>query len=86
MKEFGYIFSSPLILKPIMRCLQKRNENYYIRQICLEILFNILLSNEIKITSNLNMTMCNFYEMLVDLLTFSPRDRDFGVGAYPNWR
>ena len=80
MKEFGYIFSSPLILKPIMRCLLKRNENYYIRQTCLEILFNILLSNEIKITSNLNMTMCNFYEMLIDILTFSPRDRELGSG------
>ena len=72
MKEFGYIFSSPLILKPIMRCLQKRNENYFIRQTCLEILFNILLSNEIKITSNLNMTMCNFYEILIDIITFNP--------------
>ena len=80
MKEFGFIFSSPLILKPIMRCLQKKNENYYIRQTCLEILFNILLSNEIKITSNLNMTMCNFYEMLVDILTFSKNDRDTGIG------
>ena len=72
MKEFGYIFSSPLILKPIMRCLQKRNENYFIRQTCLEILFNILLSNEIKITSNLNMTMCNFYEILIDIITYNP--------------
>ena len=80
MKEFGFIFSSPLILKPIMRCLQKKNENYYIRQTCLEILFNILLSNEIRITSNLNMTMCNFYEMLVDILTFSKNDRDLGSG------
>ena len=72
MKEFGYIFSSPLILKPIMRCLQKRTENYNIRQICLEILFNILLSNEIKITSNLNMTMSNFYEILVDIIAINP--------------
>ena len=73
MKEFGYIFSSPLILKPVMRCLQKRNENYNIRQICLEILFNILLSNEIRITSNLNMTMSNFYEILIDIISISSR-------------
>ena len=72
MKEFGYIFSSPLILKPIMRCLQKRSENYHIRQICLEILFNILLSNEIRITSNLNMSLSNFYEILVDILKINP--------------
>jgi hypothetical protein len=76
MKEFGFIFSSPLILKPIMRCLQNRNENYHIRQTCLEILFNILLSNEIKITSNLNMTMCNFYEMLVDIISYNPINKD----------
>ena len=78
MKELGFIFASPLILKPIMRCLIKRNENYYIRQTCLEILFNILLSNEIKITSNLNMTMCNFYEMLVEILTYSPSSNQWG--------
>ena len=77
MKEFGYIFSSPLILKPIMRCLIRRNENYYIRQTCLEILFNILLSNEIRITSNLNMTMCNFYELLVEILTYNRKDEDW---------
>jgi len=68
MKEFGRIFTSPLILRPIMRYLQKRDENYKIRQICLEILFNILLSNEISITSNLNMSMSNFYEILVDIV------------------
>ena len=68
MKEFGYIFSSPLTIKPVMHSLQKRNENYNIRQLCLEILFNILLSNEIKITSNLNMTMCNFYEILMNII------------------
>ena len=72
MKEFGYIFSSPLVLKPIMRCLQKRTELYNIRQICLEILFNILLSNEIKITSNLNMTLSNFYEILIEIITIVP--------------
>ena len=80
MKQFGFIFSSPLILKPIMRSLIKRNENYYIRQTCLEILFNILLSNEIKITSNLNMTMCNFYEMLVEIISFSPGNKEKGLG------
>ena len=72
MKEFGYIFSSPLILRPIMQCLQRRTENYNIRQICLEILFNVLLSNEIRITSNLNMTLSNFYEILVDIITINP--------------
>ena len=72
MKEFGYIFSSPLLLKPIMHCLQMTNENYQIRQLCLEILFNLLMSNEVKITSNLNMTMSNFYEILVDLIYFNP--------------
>lgn len=72
MKEFGYIFSSPLILKPILRSLQRGNENYYIRQLCLEILFNLLLSNEVKITSNLNMTMANFYDILVDILNINP--------------
>ena len=77
MKEFGYIFSSPLILKPIMRCLIRRNENYYIRQTCLEILFNILLSNEIRITSNLNMTMCNFYELLIEILSSNKQENDW---------
>ena len=77
MKEFGYIFSSPLILKPIMRCLIRRNENYFIRQTCLEILFNILLSNEIRITSNLNMTMCNFYELLIEIVSLNKSDNDW---------
>ena len=77
MKEFGYIFSSPLILKPIMRCLIRRNENYFIRQTCLEILFNILLSNEIRITSNLNMTMCNFYELLIEIVSLNKNDNDW---------
>ena len=81
LKQFGFIFSSPLILKPIMRSLQKRNENYYIRQTCLEILFNILLSNEIRITSNLNMTMCNFYEMLVEIISFSPSNKELTTGS-----
>ena len=77
MKEFGYIFSSPLILKPIMRCLSKSTENYQIRQICLEILFNILLSNEIKITSNLNMSLSNFYEILVDIISINSSSKGF---------
>ena len=81
LKQFGFIFSSPLILKPIMRSLQKRNENYYIRQTCLEILFNILLSNEIRITSNLNMTMCNFYEMLIEIISFSPSNKELTTGS-----
>ena len=72
MKELGYIFSSPLILRPLMRSLKKNTEKYSIRQICLEILFNLLLSNEIKITSNLNMSMSNFYEILVDIVTINP--------------
>ena len=68
MKEFGLIFTSPLILKPIMLALQKPNENFRTKQFALDILFNLMLSNDHKIITNLNMTMCNFYEMLVNMV------------------
>ena len=84
MKEFGYIFSSPLTLKPVMNSLKKRNEKYNIRQICLEILFNVLLSNKIKITSNLNMTICNFYEILMDIINMNyMKSSSKLIGSYP---
>lgn len=69
MNEFGLIFSSPLCLKPLMQSLQKSNENIFLRQSCLDILVNLLLSNNPKIISNFNMTMCNFYEVVVSLAT-----------------
>jgi hypothetical protein len=67
-----------------MNSLKKRNENYNIRQICLEILFNVLLSNEIKITSNLNMTICNFYEILMDIINMNyMKSSSRLIGSYP---
>ena len=69
MNEFGLIFSSPLCLKPLMQSLQKSSENIFLRQSCLDILVNLLLSNNPKIISNFNMTMCNFYEVIVSLIT-----------------
>lgn len=66
--EFGLIFSSPLILKPLMQTLQKTKENIFLRQSCLDILVNLLLSNNQKIISNFNMTMCNFYEVITSLI------------------
>ena len=71
MKEFGLIFSSPLCLKPLMRTLQKGNEKIQTRQSCLDILFNLLMSNHRRIISNFNITMCNFYEILMSIIKSS---------------
>ena len=71
MKEFGLIFSSPLCLKPLMRTLQKGNEKVQTRQSCLDILFNLLMSNHRRIISNFNITMCNFYEILMNIIKTS---------------
>ena len=68
MKEFGLIFSNPLCLKPLMKIVQKSSENVFTRQICLEILFNLLMSNNKKIITNFNMTICNFYEILMNIV------------------
>ena len=68
MKEFGLIFSNPLCLKPLMKTVQKSSENVFTRQICLDILFNLLMSNNPKIISNFNMTICNFYEILMNIV------------------
>ncbi len=68
MKEFGLIFSNPLCLKPLMKIVQKSSENVFTRQICLDILFNLLMSNNPKIITNFNMTICNFYEILMNIV------------------
>jgi hypothetical protein len=71
MKEFGLIFSSPLSLKPLMRILQRGHEDFDLKLNCLEILFNLLLSNDKKIIFNFNMSTCNFYEILIEMLKTS---------------
>ena len=67
-KEIAYGFSKSLYLRPIMKILQKSDANINTRTICLEILFNITLSNDEKLISNLNSTLCNFYEAISKLL------------------
>jgi Ca2+-binding EF-hand superfamily protein len=67
-KEMGRIFCNPLFLKPLLRILQKNNESIQNRQACLEILFNLMISNDEKLIINLNSTLCNFYEALIKLM------------------
>lgn len=67
-KEMGRIFCNPLFLKPLLRILQKINESIQNRQACLEILFNLMISNDEKLIINLNSTLCNFYEALIKLM------------------
>ena len=41
---------------------------------CLEIFFNLMLSNNGRIVVHLNSTMCNFYETLIKLLNTTFED------------
>ena len=68
MKEFGEIFSSPLCIKPLMKILLKKNESIAIKQNALDILFNLIMSNNTKIIYNFNLTICNFYEILLTIV------------------
>jgi len=45
-----------------------------VRTICLEILFNITLSNDERLISNLNTTLCNFYEAIARILNTPVED------------
>ena len=66
MKEFGNIFMNPLILTPIIKAIKNPSENYITKQLALDIVFNLMLSNDKRIISNFNLTLCNFYELLVN--------------------
>ena len=65
MKEFGNMFASPLFLTPLIKAIKNPSENYFTKQLALDIIFNLMLSNDKKIISNFNLTLCNFYELLV---------------------
>ena len=66
MKEFGNIFMNPLCLTPIIKAIKNPNENYVTKQLALDIIFNLMLSNDKRIISNFNLALCNFYELLVN--------------------
>ena len=66
MKEFGNMFTKPLCLTPLIKAIKNPSENYVTKQLALDIIFNLMLSNEKKIITNFNLTLCNFYELLVN--------------------
>ena len=66
MKEFGNMFTKPLCLTPLIKAIKNPNENFITKQLALDIIFNLMLSNEKKIIFNFNLTLCNFYELLVN--------------------
>ena len=66
MKEFGNMFTKPLCLTPLIKAIKNPNENYETKQLALDIIFNLMLTNEKKIIFNFNSTLCNFYELLVN--------------------
>ena len=66
MKEFGNIFMNPLCLTPIIKAIKNPKENYVTKQLALDIVFNLMLSNDKRIISNFNLCLCNFYELLVN--------------------
>ena len=66
MKEFGNMFAKPLCLTPLVKAIKNSNENFVTKQLALDIIFNLMLSNEKKIISNFNLSLCNFYELLVN--------------------
>ena len=66
MKEFGNMFTKPLCLTPLIKAIKNPNENFVTKQLSLDIIFNLMLSNEKKIISNFNLALCNFYELLVN--------------------
>ena len=75
-KELGYSFSSSLCLKPLMKSLQNPKESYHTKQLALEIIFNFILSNEDRIISNLEMSMWNFYDILINLISISKNNNN----------
>ena len=66
MKEFGNMFMNPLCLTPIIKAIKNPSENYVTKQLALDIIFNLMLSNDKRIISNFNLALCNFYELLVN--------------------
>ena len=66
MKEFGNMFTKPLCLTPLIKAIKSPYENFVTKQLALDIIFNLMLSNEKKIIFNFNLTLCNFYELLVN--------------------
>lgn len=67
--EMSKILTSPLYLKPILRALGKNSETIQTRQLCLEVLFNIILSNNETLIYSLNSTLCNFYETIIKIIS-----------------
>ena len=66
MKEFGNMFTSPLFLTHLVKAIKSPYEHFITKQLALDIIFNLMISNEKKIISNFNCTLCNFYELLVN--------------------
>ena len=65
MKEFGNMFTKPLCLTPLIKAIKNPSENFVTKQLALDIIFNLMLSNE-KIIFNFYLTLCNFYGLLVN--------------------
>lgn len=67
--ELSSIFKSCLYLKPIISILNRSSETLHMKISCLEIVMNILLSNNNRLISELNSTLSNFYEALGRLIS-----------------
>jgi hypothetical protein len=75
-KEMAYVFSNPVYVMPLFRIVQKVTENMKTRQLCLDILFNIMISNNEVLINTLNSPLCNFYEIIIKLINANPYEEN----------
>jgi len=67
----GLILQNPFILKTLIRYLLKNKELSNIRTICMEIIFNLLISNNEIFLECLDSPLCNFYDALSKLIYYN---------------
>jgi len=70
LREMGSILQNPFILKTLIRYLQKNKELIYVRTTCMEIIFNLLVSNNDVFLESLDSPLCNFYDALSNLIFY----------------
>jgi hypothetical protein len=75
-KEMAYVFSNPVYVIPLFRIVQKVTESMKTRQLCLDILFNIMISNNEILINTLNSPLCNFYEIIIKLINANPYEEN----------
>jgi hypothetical protein len=75
-KEMALVFSNPVYVIPLFRIVQKISENMKTRQLCLDILFNIMISNNEILINTLNSPLCNFYEIIIKLINANPYEEN----------